>query len=330
MIKNSKTQKAKKSRFIIYALLSIFLHALLVFILIPSSKTDKKKIKTPKRFSIKLKKKKKIEKKKKKERDLKNKQIVETVKPKIEREPDKAKYLAKYDNKTKKEKKVKKKHNIIKKKIDKKDILIIKKKNISLNKKKSKKDNKKKTEKKLDKKIDKKIDEKALLHQAKNNKTGKNSKKEVKLNISDLQFSQMLNSASNDYLKNVKEGDYTDLNTLAYEYTGYFMKIKNRVSKHWNPAGAYQIHDPYRKIYGIKDRYTVLLITINTKGYLNKIKVQKSSGLSFLDNEAIKAFEKGAPYNIVPTGLLKGKEEFTIQFGFYVDNPSSPRIFYMK
>jgi len=323
-----KKNKLLKSNFFIYGVLSLFLHALVLLMFLPdNNKTIKKRLKPPKRFSIKLKKKKKkiVKKEKKKKKDLRNKQIVDIAKPDNEKEPDKAKYLAKHNSKTKKETKAKKKNKILKKKVDKKDTPIPKK---TKENKQKKKDIKKEPEKKVENKKNIKIDKNKKANIKENTKN--KPEKEVKLELSDLQFSQMLNSASNDYLKDTKEADYTSLNTLAYEYTGYFIKIKNKVSQNWDPAKAYQIHDPYRKIYGIKDRYTVLLITINKKGYLNKIKIQKSSGLSFLDKEAIQAFEKGQPYNIVPKGLLKGKEEFTIQFGFYVDNPSSPRIFYFK
>jgi len=320
--------KKKKSKILIYTSVSIILHISIILLFINTEKKVKQ-IKKSKKFSIKLKKqKKKIKLKKKKKLDLKNKQIVDIQKPKIEREPDKAKYLAKHDNKTKKEKKAKKKNKIIKKVVNKKDTPIPKKKKVSINKhkKKLKKQKKKVENKKIENKLP--IKKKAGLVQKQKKQEAK--AKDIKLNISDLQFSKMLKSASNDYLKDVKDGDYTDLNTLAYEYSGYFIKIKNKVSKTWNPAAAYQKNDPYRKIYGIKDRYTILLITINKDGELKKIRIQKSSGLSFLDQEAILAFEKGAPYKIVPTGLLDGKEDFTIQFGFYVDNPSSPRIFYLR
>lgn len=323
-----------KSNFFIYGIISLLLHSFLLFFFLPNQNRIKKKLKPHRKFSIKLKKnkKKKIVKKiKKKEIDLKNKQIVDIARPNIEKEAKKAKFLAKYNNKTKKETKAKKKNKIIKKKVNKKDSIVRKK--IKLNPKKNlqktkKPKKQKEPQKKKISKHEPKLDKNAKANFKKN--IVKKTQKKVKLKFSDLQFSQMLNSASNDYLKDTKEGDYTSLNTLAYEYTGYFIKIKNRVSQNWNPEAAYQKYDPYRKIYGIKDRYTVLLITIGKKGYLKKIKVQKSCGLAFLDKEAITAFEKGQPYNIVPKGLLKGKENFTIQFGFYVDNPSSPRVFYLK
>ncbi len=321
-----RKNKLFKSNFLVYGVVSLLLHSFLLFFFLPSQKTIKKKLKPHRKLSIKLKRKKKIVKKiKKKEIDLKNKQIVDIAKPDIEKEPNKAKFLAKYNNKTKKETKAKKKNKIIKKTVDKKDSIILEKIKIKKIKNLQKQ---KEPQKKEIAKHKPKIDKKSKANLKEN--IVKKPQKEVKLKFSDLQFSEMLNSASNDYLKDTKEGDYTSLNTLAYEYTGYFMKIKNRVSQNWNPAAAYQKYDPYRKLYGIKDRYTVLLITIDKKGYLKKIKIQKSCGLAFLDKEAISAFEKGQPYNIVPKGLLKGKEYFTIQFGFYVDNPSSPRVFYLK
>jgi TonB family protein len=335
----AQKNKLLKNNFIIYTILSLLLHTLIIFLFLPDKQINKKIVKNTKRFSIKLKKKKKtVKKEKKKEKDIKNKQIVDIAKPNINKEPDKAKYLAKYDSKTKKETKAVRAQNI--EPLQKNKKVEVKAQNIEPIQKNKKVEVKAQNIEPIQK--NKKVEVKAQNIEPiqKNKKVEvkaqniepiqKQASKEVKLNFSYLQFSNMLNSASNDYLKDVKEGDYTDLNTLAYEYTGYFMKIKNKVSKTWNPAGAYEKYDPFRKIYGIKDRYTILLITIDKKGYLKNIKIQKSSGLSFLDNEAIGAFEKAQPYNIVPDGLLKGKEDFTIQFGFYVDNPSSPRVFYFR
>ena len=242
----------------------------------------------------------------------------------------------------KRKKVVKKRKSDSKKKIEKKLIKNIKEKNTHKKEKKivKKRDSKEAIKKentsttlsnpknnKENKEKEKSKEEKIVKSDKEPNKSFK--KKKISFEFSDYNFSKMLRT-SNDYLKNVEEKSVTSLNTLAYVYTGYFLKLKNRLSKEWDPNRAYRTNDPYRKRYGIRDRYTVLTVTIKKDGYLKKIKVKESSGLPFLDKEAIRAFEKGQPYKIVPKGILKGNDFFTINFGFYVDNPSSTSVFYLQ
>ncbi len=203
----------------------------------------------------------------------------------------------------------------------------IKKENTSTTLSNPKTNKEKKKTNKENKEKEKSKEEKIVKSDKESNKSFK--KKKISFEFSDYNFSKILRT-SNDYLKNVEEKSVTSLNTLAYVYTGYFLKLKNRLSKEWDPNRAYRTNDPYRKRYGIRDRYTVLTVTIKKDGYLKKIKVKESSGLPFLDKEAIRAFEKGQPYKIVPKGILKGNDFFTINFGFYVDNPSSTSVFYLQ
>ncbi|MBN2694932.1 energy transducer TonB [bacterium] len=293
---------------------------------------------------------KKKDKEDKKEDDILKKDVVDISKPINEIKPDDPKYLAKYDSKVKKQTKVKKftpSKNSVQISTNSQQTAI--KKNITVQKQSAEEkivENQKKM-----KEIKKKMDElgvKEILSKKESQEKQKTknsvenslnlpnsskinplSNQNNPLKFSDFEFSKMVR-ASNDYLKDVDEGDITSLDTLAYEHSDYFIKMKTQLSKEWNPAGVYQIHDPYRKIYGVKDRYTVLKVTINKDGNLDHISIRESSGLTFLDKEAIRAFEKAQPFKIVPSPLVAKTGSFTILFGFYVDNPDSPQIFYLK
>ena len=54
--------------------------------------------------------------------------------------------------------------------------------------------------------------------------------------------------------------------------------------------------DPTGTMYGGRDRVTVLSVTLDREGNLEDVVVERSSGLDFLDIEAVKAFEKAQPF----------------------------------
>jgi len=88
---------------------------------------------------------------------------------------------------------------------------------------------------------------------------------------------------------------------------------------HWNPASQLRVRDPSGDIYGSRDRYTLLAVTINEQGQLRDVYVEKSCGLDFLDLEAIRSFERAQPFPHPPPGLLEGDSQIRFTFGFFLD-----------
>ena len=128
----------------------------------------------------------------------------------------------------------------------------------------------------------------------------------------------VLMSPSNDFLEDVRKGNETYLNTRKFLYAAYFNKMKNAVSRNWSPGTAIIVNDPTGTMYGRKDRFTKLKVFISSKGKLVKAKVITSSGVDFLDREAINAFKMAAPFAPPPEVLLNENNELEIQFGFMV------------
>ena len=128
----------------------------------------------------------------------------------------------------------------------------------------------------------------------------------------------VLMSPSNDFLEDVKKGNETYLNTRKFLYAAYFNKMKNAVSRNWSPGTAIIVNDPMGTMYGRKDRFTKLKVFISSKGKLVKAKVITSSGVDFLDREAINAFKMAAPFAPPPEVLLNEDKQLEIQFGFMV------------
>ncbi len=133
-------------------------------------------------------------------------------------------------------------------------------------------------------------------------------------------------AAANDHLKDVDEAEGTYLNTKEWKYASFFNRVKQSVGMHWNPSAPLRTRDPTGNIYAGRDRYTVLNITLNERGNVKEIFVEKSSGLDFLDLEAIKSFERAQPFPNPPSGLVSNDTSVKFSFGFFLDMSSTPKM----
>jgi TonB family protein len=125
-----------------------------------------------------------------------------------------------------------------------------------------------------------------------------------------------------DHVEGVEEGEGTFLNAREYRYASFFNRVKKEVSMRWDPGVQLVKRDPTGGIYGQKDRLTILHVVLDEKGGLRKAEVAQGSGLDFLDQEAIGAFERAQPFPNPPTGLLKDGQ-ISFNFGFFVEFSSS-------
>lgn len=130
--------------------------------------------------------------------------------------------------------------------------------------------------------------------------------------------------APNDLLKDVQEGDGTYLSTREWKYASFFNRVKQSVGQEWNPVTQLRVRDPSGQIYGGRDRYTILTVTIDGTGRLKDAFVDRSSGLDFLDLEAIKAFERAQPFPNPPPGILANDQTVRFQFGFFLELSGRP------
>ena len=124
---------------------------------------------------------------------------------------------------------------------------------------------------------------------------------------------------SDDYLPEVDPGKSTLLNANRYKHADFFLRVKRAVEKQWHPAELYRTRDPSGSAYGVKDRYTVLKVTLSEKGRVIDLATTRNSGLDFMDQEARQAFERAQPFPNPPDGLLNPKNEIVFEFGFYFE-----------
>lgn len=112
------------------------------------------------------------------------------------------------------------------------------------------------------------------------------------------------------------EGDVNLLNTRKFRYWDFFDRVKNRVADEWDPGSVWRTRDPDGQKYGVKSRLTVLKVTLDQEGALKQLRVQKQSGLEFLDDEARRAMTAASPFPNPPTGMRNASGEIEFQFGF--------------
>lgn len=130
-----------------------------------------------------------------------------------------------------------------------------------------------------------------------------------------------LGGGSVDHLEDVEEGETTALNAKQWKYASFFNRTKRQVSQNWNPNRVVQSEDPRGNVYGVRDRITVLRVTLDATGHLLDVIVANTSGFESLDEEAIRAFRAAEPFPNPPPELVDPRSgRISFQFGFHLDN----------
>ncbi|HVV87910.1 MAG TPA: TonB family protein [Kofleriaceae bacterium] len=121
-----------------------------------------------------------------------------------------------------------------------------------------------------------------------------------------------------DHLDDVDAGDETSLNSRQFKYASFFNRTKRMVAQQWHPGEVWERHDPTLAVNGLKDRTTRVRVSLSPTGELVKIIVIEPSGISYLDDEAIRAFHAAGPFPNPPPALVDESGTITFTFGFHV------------
>ncbi len=127
-------------------------------------------------------------------------------------------------------------------------------------------------------------------------------------------------SATNDYVEEVKLGDFTHLNTVEYKHYGFFHRIRQKLEQFWGKTlheKAANIFRSGRRLPASDNLITSLQVTLNTKGEIVGVKIMGSSGVRELDDAAIESFNEAGPFPNPPKDLLVNGQA-TIEWGFVV------------
>ncbi len=137
---------------------------------------------------------------------------------------------------------------------------------------------------------------------------------------------RIVGAAPNDNLRELDEGDGTFLNTREWKYASFFNRVKQSVGLQWDPNQQLRRRDPTGQTYSGRDRVTLLTVVLDERGRLQDVQVEKSSGLDFLDMEAIASFQRAQPFPNPPPGLLDGDSRVKFQFGFFLEMGGGPQF----
>ncbi len=122
-----------------------------------------------------------------------------------------------------------------------------------------------------------------------------------------------------DHLDDVDEGDATFLNTREWKHAWFFNRVKRTVQRRWHAVDRHRRHDPYGRVFGVRDRLTVLDVTIKADGSLEDVYVVKDCGVAFLDEAAVQAFREAQPFPNPPLALQDSDGNIRFKFGFYLE-----------
>jgi len=133
-----------------------------------------------------------------------------------------------------------------------------------------------------------------------------------------LEHALGMGSGSPDFLEDMEDADSTSLNSKKWKFAAFFNRLKKAVAEEWHPDELLSRHDPSGNIYGAKDRTTVLKVQLRPDGNIADVKVARSSGVDFLDDEAVSSFRRAQPFDNPPPGLVDGDGFIRFNFGFIV------------
>lgn len=125
-------------------------------------------------------------------------------------------------------------------------------------------------------------------------------------------------AGSPDYLHDLDDGDATGLNAKKWKFAAFFNRMKTLVRGEWHPDQLLSRHDPSGNIYGVKDRVSVLRVELQLDGRVKDVSIKQSSGVEFLDEEAMSAFRRAQPFENAPQPLADPDGVIRFNFAFIV------------
>jgi protein TonB len=129
-------------------------------------------------------------------------------------------------------------------------------------------------------------------------------------------------SQTDDYLKDVNVGNQTLLSTKEFVFYSYYQRIKEQLRQNWEPTVREKVKIMYRKgrsIASAHDRVTQVMITLDPRGFLERVDVLGESGVKDLDDAAIEAFRKSAPFPNPPKGIVDPDGHIHIRWDFILE-----------
>jgi TonB family protein len=118
----------------------------------------------------------------------------------------------------------------------------------------------------------------------------------------------------------IPEGEGTFLNTKEFKYATFINRVGDSVWQYWNGYvdTEYRRRDPSGRIYGRKNRSTVVQLEINLEGQVEGVHVAESSGVDFLDEVVVRAVQKAQPFPNPPAAMADPDGVIRMYYRFIV------------
>jgi protein TonB len=130
-------------------------------------------------------------------------------------------------------------------------------------------------------------------------------------------------SASNDFLKDVKDGDRTMLSTKEFVYFGYYRRIRQRLEVAWNSKLRSTLEGYVyggRQLASDRNYVTGVVVILDRYGTITGVQVLERSGATDLDRAAVDAFNAAGPFPDPPSGLVDENGEIRIPWNFILQS----------
>jgi len=128
---------------------------------------------------------------------------------------------------------------------------------------------------------------------------------------------------SQDYVKGLKRGEKTLLNTREFVFFGYFERIRGRLDRAWSSSLRENLERFFRqgrRLASDLDYVTKTLVTLNQTGEIVRVQVLAESGANDLDSAAVKAFNLAGPFPNPPKGIIDQDGIVRIRWDFVLKN----------
>jgi len=129
-----------------------------------------------------------------------------------------------------------------------------------------------------------------------------------------------------DHLADLEESDATRVNAAQWKHAGFLNRVKQDVYPHWRVGDVLRERDPSGLVYGWKDRYTLVRVTLAPDGAVRDVFVAAPSGVDFLDRAAVQAFRDAAKFPNPPRALQDDSGAIQFAFGFSIEFGAAPAV----
>lgn len=119
-----------------------------------------------------------------------------------------------------------------------------------------------------------------------------------------------------DLLRDLPEGDATSLNTQESAHAAWANRMKRAVAAQWHPR---QVMAEHRRFLDPVNRVSVVAVTIDRRGVVREVRLERACGFSPLDDEAVAAVRRARAFPDPPQAWFEDGETFSFPFAFHLD-----------